>query len=94
MSTGTACDDVGQYITLSVSNEPSESQVQLYPNPAHDVLIITANEPNPGKYAIFSADGKCVATSVQSPVNIGEFPPGIYVVTNEARTWYKKWMKN
>jgi hypothetical protein len=93
MSTGTACDDVSQYITLSVSEETSHVAVQIYPNPTHDVLIITTNEPNPGKYEVLGVDGKTIAAGLQSPINVEQLAPGVYLVTNESHTWYKKFIK-
>jgi hypothetical protein len=74
---------LNQYIETAGVSE-NELQVQLYPNPAGNLLTVSASQAMNG-YAIFSPDGKLVANETFTPVHhqnivLSELPAGSYYI--------------
>lgn len=79
-----------QLIELNKNEEPVVSSntsdilspdFTLYPNPAHQHIMISGIES--GTFAIHNARGKLIQTnsfSSQTPIDISEFTPGIYIM--------------
>lgn len=95
MITDSICTDVSWIETLSIPQQPQQTQgISIYPNPTTDVLTVQ-HDPNPlEKYSIIGIDGKLILTNIQSPINTFNLPSGVYMITNESRTWYKKFVKD
>jgi hypothetical protein len=94
MITDSLCTNVSWIENLSLDEPQQSTQLTIYPNPTTSVLTIK-NDDNPmEKYSIIGSDGKLVLTNIQSPINTINLTPGVYFITNEGRTWYKKFVKS
>jgi hypothetical protein len=54
-----------------------DEKASLYPNPAKDCIIFTAEDFD--QVQIFAPDGRLMLTSVSSPVNIASLRSGLYM---------------
>ena len=67
--------------TLATS-DVSKSQVQVYPNPADDILNVSKVSAK-AKYTIYSVDGKVVSKGnlADNKVNVSKLTKGVYLIT-------------
>lgn len=65
-------------VNLVVGLEENVIEASVYPNPANDVLNIKATE-DVTSINVFTAEGKVVATSTASSVNVAELNSGMYI---------------
>lgn len=81
-------------LTLSRNSFDAIAGLQVYPNPAKNLVNITSNSFAPKNVEIFNVVGtKVLATSVNNtPVNVAGLPTGIYMVkvTEEGKTATRK----
>jgi hypothetical protein len=54
-------------------------EASVYPNPASDVLNINTNGVEVASIAIYSLDGKVVATGNGTSVNVASLTEGMYI---------------
>ena len=81
--------------TLAVSENISESEVIIYPNPVNDVLTITLLKKIK-TIQLYNIDGKLLKTSMNNTMNLSEFAPGNYLIKillKDAKQITKKIMK-
>jgi hypothetical protein len=95
MMTDSLCSDFTWFETLSIPQQFQENlNISIYPNPTTNILTVQ-HDPNPlEKYSVIGSDGKIILSNLQSPINTSNMPSGVYIITNEARTWYKKFVKS
>lgn len=96
MITDSTCVNSNWWVeTIGIDENQIEKNTPIYPNPTQDFLFIETPENQVAAYHIFSLDGKVVGTyQTNGSINISQIPNGIYFITNENRTWYKKFIKN
>ncbi|MFM2293015.1 MAG: hypothetical protein RIS29_2828 [Bacteroidota bacterium] len=63
--------------STAVEAVQSDKNAYLYPNPAKDCIIFTAEDFD--QVQIFAPDGRLMLTSVSSPVNIASLRSGLYM---------------
>lgn len=82
---------------LGVSENGVNSQIQVYPNPATDVLNISKISGN-AEYAIYSVSGQLVSKGKVSDnkVNVSKLPKGVYIISvdNNGTVYKTKFIKN
>jgi hypothetical protein len=71
--------------TLSTTNSPSTNILQVFPNPAQDVLYIhRSSAPANATYTVRDVSGKVLMqgllNSTQSQINVGHLPSGMYLL--------------
>lgn len=94
MMTDSLCANLDWFEILSIPQEPQQiPPISIYPNPTTNVLTVQHDPNTTEKYSIIGSDGKLILTNIQSPINVSQLPSGVYFITNEARTWYKKFIK-
>lgn len=93
MMTDSTCSDLSWFETLSTEDE-LHGFFRLYPNPVNEFLWVESNLNETIFFDILSIDGKCVVHHVQSPINLNLLPPGIYMLSNQQRTIFEKFIKN
>ncbi len=59
-------------------NENSSSSMKIYPNPANDILNISANGEI-SNVVISTLDGKVMKTTNESSIDVSEFTSGMYI---------------
>jgi uncharacterized surface protein with fasciclin (FAS1) repeats len=86
-------------ITNSVSNTETIGSVDVYPNPANDILNVSTN--NQGVIEIYSSEGKLISTTSYSGpntvVNVEELGRGNYIAVvrnNDGTVQLSKFTKN
>ncbi len=86
-------------ITNSVSNTETIGSVNVYPNPANDILNVSTN--NQGVIEIYSSEGKLISTTSYSGpntvVNVEELGRGNYIAVvrnNDGTVQLSKFTKN
>lgn len=79
--------------TLSV-NEASISNIEIYPNPAHDYLNVNTSE-NILAIELWSADGKLIKTENEKLIQISDLNTGVYIITVKTTqsTYSQKFIK-
>ncbi|HTF05027.1 MAG TPA: T9SS type A sorting domain-containing protein, partial [Bacteroidia bacterium] len=76
------------HLSTGTENESTETQVDVYPNPASQFIIITGSNSN--AFVIYNSAGQQVrsqaATGTQTRMTISDLPAGVYFLhgTNEA----------
>jgi len=70
--------------TLATSESSAANAIQVYPNPAVDVLNITKVSNN-ATYAVYNAAGQVVAKGkvVNNQVQVSKLQKGVYMITVE-----------
>lgn len=95
MITDSLCSDISWIETLSIPEPPQgSSTIKIYPNPTTEVLVVNNPSNQSEKYSVLAADGKLILTNIQSPINTFNLSAGVYFITNEERSWYRKFIKN
>ena len=86
-------------ITNSISNTETIGSVNVYPNPANDILNVSTN--NQGVIEIYSSEGKLISTTSYSGpntvVNVEELGRGNYIAVvrnNDGTVQLSKFTKN
>jgi len=93
MITNNSCENPSWYLE-SISIEENEVfNISIYPNPVQEMLIIKSSLNDSFSFQIFSTDGKLLMNNIQSPINVSNLSSGVYFITNESRSWYKKFIK-
>ncbi|RED94621.1 putative secreted protein (Por secretion system target) [Marinoscillum furvescens DSM 4134] len=85
-----AAEDVSQNLAViggAVLNAQTKNKPFCYPNPVHDIAIVTVGEASYHNYTILSMDGRSVRyerihddSMDQLPLNFKGLSPGIYIV--------------
>ena len=65
--------------TLSISENISENEVAIYPNPVKDILTMTLLKKIK-TIQLYNIDGKLLKTSMTNTMNLNEFTSGNYVI--------------
>jgi hypothetical protein len=104
---GRCADGTGSFVTLTTRTpravndctsgvyEVESAEVQLFPNPASDVLYVTSNEALTA-VEVFALSGERVVTSTENLTNVSWLASGSYIVkvtTRENKTWHSKLIK-
>ena len=56
--------------------------IHVYPNPAHDIVFVGANNDSPVQHIeLYDITGRKVLTSTDTEINVSELPKGVYFVT-------------
>ena len=83
-----------------ISENNGKQKMDLYPNPAGDVITLTWPENNADKLRIFSPDGRLVSevvvVSAQQDIPLHDLAPGLYHVileTGEGESVYGRFLK-
>ncbi|MBR5663707.1 MAG: T9SS type A sorting domain-containing protein, partial [Bacteroidales bacterium] len=74
-------DDItfpGNSLILNVENVVAESEVAVYPNPAHDKLFVNAE--NVQRIDIYGVTGQMVMSTTDTEINVSDLEPGMYFV--------------
>ncbi len=65
---------------LATTNVSAKSKLNIYPNPATDVINIVSDS-RIAQVSIFDASGKVVKTSTENAINVGKLAKGSYIVS-------------
>ena len=60
--------------------ENDDVMISVYPNPAHDFIIIRANNDLPLQCDLYSVTGQKVLSSTENEINVSGLEPGMYFV--------------
>ena len=64
---------------FSVAENEAET-VRIYPNPAHDFIIIRANNDLPLQCDLYNVTGQKILSSTENEINVSGLEPGVYFV--------------
>ncbi len=94
MFTDSLCIDQTWFETLALEDEKG-SLVKISPNPVQNILFIEAFEPFTEKLSVFSIDGRIIQIfQPNNSIDLSHLSPGLYFLTNESRTWCRKFVKD
>lgn len=88
-----ACNDLTWFDLIGIESQSTDANVVVYPNPSTEILIVSGTTIDYESFDILCFDGKLILNNVKSPVNVSELPSGIYFLTNQNRTVYRKFIK-
>ena len=82
----------GQYVDFNIHviinyvpdgiEENENVAISIYPNPAHDIIFVGANNDLPVQnIQLYNIAGQLVMTSNELEINVSELPEGVYFVT-------------
>jgi uncharacterized delta-60 repeat protein len=86
------------YLTVDIKAS-TNSELQLYPNPVHDVINIISSNASSG-YDFVNMQGQCVKTVVVNKglqqINIEDLTPGVYIMSKkgQSKIYYQKIIKH
>ncbi len=93
MMTDSSCSDLTWFETLSFE-EDDNKKIRIYPNPTTDHLFIENGELLHERLILLSVDGRIIETlQSTNSMNVSHLSPGLYFLTNESRTWCRKFVK-
>ena len=69
-------------VLVGVNEEQPQSGVHAFPNPANDVLYLSANR-EAISYRAYDAQGRCVAQGKDTRLSTLTWPEGLYVIRTE-----------
>ena len=76
-------------------NKIASNIFYVFPNPAHDILIVSTNEKI-ANVAIYNFRGECMICSTQTEINVSNLPQGVYLlrsITVEGKVYQTKFIK-
>lgn len=84
-----------RYLSGLGFEQVNESQFVVYPNPVTDHLLIKNPSGQVNQYSIITIDGKYVKTVAASnnPVDVTDLAPGVYLIANDEKSWFVKFIK-
>ena len=82
----------GQYVDFNIHviinyipdgvDENENITISIYPNPAHDFIIVVANNDSPlQRIDLYNVAGQMVLSSTEMKINVSGLEPGVYFVT-------------
>ncbi|WP_281614804.1 glycosyl hydrolase family 8 [Flammeovirga sp. SubArs3] len=83
-SSAPSCSNARRMIVNSMSNSGLEDEIQLYPNPATDQVIIKGVQGNTAKVKVYTISGVLVSTSIltgdERKLNVSALKKGTYIL--------------
>ena len=62
-------------------DENEMSMISVYPNPAHDIIFVGANNDSPvQRIDIYDVTGQLILTSTKTEINVSELNSGMYII--------------
>ena len=75
-------DDFNGIAPDNALEESDNVTIPVYPNPAHDIVFVGANNDSPVQHIeLYDITGRKVLTSTDTEINVSELPKGVYFVT-------------
>lgn len=99
--TTSGCSDTSECIMVIVGsvNDPNFENVQVYPNPANDILSVELNENvSNASYSIYSIDGSLVTQASfrnNKQIDLIGIEPGVYTIqiVSDDKTYMSRFVK-
>ena len=60
--------------------ENDDMTISVYPNPAHDFIIVVANHYSPVQCELYSVTGQLVLSTMDTEINVSELEAGVYFI--------------
>ncbi len=69
------------YIETSTTSPTANSQLTIYPNPAHDIITVYGDIATPdGKLQLYTTSGQLIKQTTGTQMNISNQQPGTYII--------------